>query len=69
MNPHYLGGTAMNATQNEEGVDYRKIYYHLAGAVETAIRILIDAQQACEDILLEDPIPAEGEASDSGDNA
>lgn len=59
----------MNATQYEEGVDYRKMYYHLAGAVETAIRILIDAQQACEDILLEDPTPAEGEASDSGDNA
>ena len=59
----------MNATQNGKCVDYRKMYYHLAGAVETAIRILIDAQQACEDILLEDPTPAEGEASDSGDNA
>lgn len=37
-----------------EGVDYAKMYYHLAGAVENAIRILTQAQQACEDILLED---------------
>lgn len=39
---------------NEENVDYRKMYYHLAGAVETAIRLLIAAQQRCEDILLDD---------------
>ena len=38
---------------NEERVDYRKMYYHLAGEVETAIRQLIAAQQACEEILLE----------------
>ena len=34
-------------------VDYRKMYYHLAGAVETALRVLIAAQQDCESILLE----------------
>ena len=55
MNPQYLGGTAMDDMQKEDTVDYRKMYYHLAGAVETAIRILIAAQQQCEDILLEDP--------------
>ena len=44
----------MAKMQNEETVDYRKMYYHLAGAVETAIRILIAAQQQCEDILLEE---------------
>ena len=38
---------------DEANVDYRKMYYHLAGAVETALRILISAQQDCENILLE----------------
>ena len=37
-----------------ENADYRRMYYNLAGAVETAIRILIEAQQKCEDILLEE---------------
>ena len=37
----------------DTNVDYRKMYYHLAGAVETALRILISAQQDCENILLE----------------
>ena len=36
----------------DENVDYRKMYYHLAGAVESAIRLLIAAQQECEEILL-----------------
>ena len=44
----------MEDTQNEETVDYRRMYYHLAGAVETAIRVLISAQQQCEEILLKD---------------
>ena len=38
---------------DETNVDYQKMYFHLAGAVETALRILIAAQQECEDILLE----------------
>ena len=44
----------MEDIENKETVDYRRMYYHLAGAVETAIRVLIAAQQQCEDILLED---------------
>lgn len=51
----------MDDMQKEDTVDYRKMYYHLAGAVETAIRILIAAQQQCEDILLEDPTPRESQ--------
>lgn len=43
----------MEEEVQEESVDYRKMYYQPAGAVETAIRILIAAQQQCEDILLE----------------
>lgn len=42
----------MEERVHEEHVDYRTMYYHLAGAVETAIRLLIAAQQQCEDILL-----------------
>lgn len=38
---------------DDTNVDYRKMYYQLASAVETALRILISAQQSCEDILLE----------------
>lgn len=53
MNPLYLGGIVMEEGIPEERVDHRKMYYRLAGAVETAIRILIAAQQQCEDILLE----------------
>ena len=44
----------MDDMQKEDTADYRKMYYHLAGAVETAIRVLISAQQQCEEILLED---------------
>ena len=44
----------MEDIENKETVDYRRMYYHLAGAVETAIRVLISAQQQCEEILLED---------------
>lgn len=44
----------MESNHDEENVDYRKMYYHLAGAVERAIRFLIAAQQQCEDILLND---------------
>ena len=54
LHPKYLGGTGIEEKINEENVDYRKMYYHLAGAVETAIRLLIAAQQRCEDILLDD---------------
>ena len=43
----------------DEGVDYRKMYYHMSGAVESAIRILIAAQQKCEDILLDSADEAE----------
>lgn len=43
----------------DEGIDYRKMYYHMAGAVESAIRILIAAQQECEDILLDSADEAE----------
>ena len=53
LNPLYLGGIVMEEGIPEERVDYRKMYYRLAGTVETAIRILIAAQQQCEDILLE----------------
>ncbi len=42
----------------DTNVAYRKIYYHLAGAVETALRILIAAQQNCENILLESDTPS-----------
>lgn len=38
----------------EEDVDYRKMYYRMAGAVESAIRLLITVQQECEEMLLED---------------
>ena len=54
LNPYYLGGIAMDSHLDEEYVDYRKMYYHLAGAVESAIRILIAAQQKCENILLDE---------------
>ena len=43
----------------DTNVDYRKMYYHLAGAVEKALRILIAAQEECEDILLEQDIVQE----------
>ena len=36
----------------DEGVDYRAMYYRLAGEVESAIRTLIAAQQDCEELLL-----------------
>jgi len=41
----------------DENIDYKKMYYHLAGSVETAIRLLINAQQKCENILLENDVP------------
>ena len=40
----------------DANVDYRKMYYHLASAVETAPRILITAQQDCENILLDSDV-------------
>ena len=54
---------------DEEKVDYRKMYYHLASAVETALRILITAQQDCENILLENDPPAEETNSTCTDSA
>ena len=53
----------MNRQIGDEAVDYRKMYYHLSAAVEDAIRILIAAQQHCEDILLD----ADDSPSDSSD--
>jgi len=44
----------MDEKEREKNVDYRKMYYHMAGAVESAIRLLIAAQQECEEILLDD---------------
>lgn len=32
--------------------DYREMYYHLAHATEKAVRLLIQAQQECEDLYL-----------------
>ncbi len=46
----------------DENIDYRKMYYRLAGAVESAIRLLVAAQQECEEILLEES----AEENDSG---
>lgn len=37
--------------------DYRKMYYTMLHASEKAIRILIDAQQACEDLYIADQKP------------
>ena len=51
----------MNEKDFDENVDYRKMYYHLAGAVESAIRLLITAQQECEDILLDSAEEADAE--------
>ena len=51
----------MNEKDFDENVDYRKMYYHLAGAVESAIRLLIAAQQECEDILLDSAEEADAE--------
>lgn len=33
-------------------VDYKKMYYQLLNATESAIRILIEAQQACEEMYI-----------------
>ena len=51
----------------DTNVDYRKMYYHLAGAVETALRILISAQQDCENILLENDNSASDTSTPTGD--
>ncbi|MBQ2996703.1 MAG: hypothetical protein IJE22_05705 [Oscillibacter sp.] len=47
----------MDEMAYEEMVDYRKMYYRMAGAVEDAIRLLIAAQEECEEILLDDREP------------
>ena len=39
--------------EQEENVDYRKMYYAMAAEVENAISLLIRVQQKCEDMLLE----------------
>lgn len=39
--------------------EYREIYYHLANATERAIRLLIKAQQECEELFLSVPETAE----------
>ncbi len=47
--------------------NYKKMYYHLAHAVEEAIRLLIQAQQECEEIYLEAPpelFPSQDAAED-----
>lgn len=43
--------------------DYEKMYYKLLNATESAIRILIEAQQACEEIYISSE--ADIEADDS----
>ena len=43
----------MKKNDFEENVDYRAMYYRMAAAVEDAIRVLICAQQDCEEILLQ----------------
>ena len=43
----------MNKDDFEENVDYRAMYYRMAAAVENAIRLLIRAQQDCNEILLQ----------------
>ena len=44
----------MEKEELDERVDYRTMYNLLAGAVEKAIRLLIEAQQKSEDILLQE---------------
>lgn len=40
----------------DERVDYRKMYYHMAAEMDKAIRLLIAAQRACEDMLLDEGV-------------
>lgn len=37
--------------------DYREMYLHLMRETERAVRILIDAQRACEELYLRDEGP------------
>ena len=37
----------------EDNVDWRAMYLHLARATEKSIRILIEAQQECERLYIE----------------
>lgn len=37
--------------------DYKKMYFDLFRATEAAIGTLIEAQQRCEEMLLEEPEP------------
>ena len=48
----------MGEQERDETVDYRKMYYHMAGEVESAIRVLIKAQQECEEMLLNEEVPS-----------
>ncbi len=51
--------------------DYREMYFKMAGAMEKAVRILVEAQQQAEEIYLAQPgpdirpFPAKGERSDT----
>lgn len=47
-----------------EQVDYRNMYYHMAAEMEKAIRLLIAAQRACEDM----PLGEESEANAQDDH-
>ena len=42
----------MPETTKEDLSCYKEMYLHMAKATEDAVRILIKAQQECEDILL-----------------
>jgi len=43
----------MHEETHDESATYRKMYFHMAHETEKAVRILIAAQQECENILLE----------------
>ena len=38
---------------NDNEADWKAMYLHLASAVEDAVRILIKAQQQCEDMYID----------------
>ena len=49
--------------------DYKEMYLHLMRETEKAIRILIEAQQVCEELYLQERNAAQAAPSSGADSA